>query len=136
MPDPRDIVRYDDIDIQTATFIIDGTSVTYSATAAGGSAQVGQWVQLTAARTVGLTGNGSEVLGLLLVVHHDGKCTVQTGGYATGPATGTVNAGDRVVGSATAGSVRAAAAATLADVAAQRGFVIDASTPARTVVLL
>ena len=140
MPDPRAVLDYTHIDPQTVTFSIDNSSIVYSSTVAGGSAAVGKAVRLTGNSTVGLTVDGSHVLGRLQQVEYDGKCTVQTGGFMKLPGglAATLTAGSQVVGAAGTGGVpgyiRNAAAATLAEVAVARGNIIDASVATEVVV--
>lgn len=81
------------------TFKIDNSDITYSATAAGGSAVVGRAVMLSAAGTVRLTGAGTHVLGKLLQVEADNYCTVECGSVVTLPkGDNAIAVGDRVVG--------------------------------------
>jgi hypothetical protein len=83
--DVRATVRHEGNHARYETYKIDGTEITYSATAAGGSAQVGLAVALSADDTVDLCGDGEPVLGKLIAVEADGFCTVQIGGFCTLP---------------------------------------------------
>jgi hypothetical protein len=140
MPNPRNIVAYEGIAPVYATYLIDGSTITYDATKAGGSAQVNLAVVLSASKTVALTQDASAVHGKLILVEADGKCTVQTGGYCTlpGGASATLTPGSRVVGALGAanarGYIRSVAAATLAEVAVARGEIVDAATATAVVV--
>lgn len=120
-----------------------GTGYTYSDSVVGGATQVTGANACSMSANPGEvipTGNGTRVVGQLILVDSPDsistKATVRTHGICIFQGTGTINEGDAIVGSATAGKVRAAAPATLADVAAQRGFVIDASDINKVVVEL
>src|SRR5919109_45378 len=126
MANPRNVVDFTDIDAKRETYKIDNSTITYSATEDGGSAQVGLAVELSADDTVALTQDASKVLGKLLKVEADLKATVQTRGYTKLPAgTGaTLTIGGAIVGDldgSNRGYIRLAVAATLAEVAVQRG---------------
>jgi hypothetical protein len=100
MADPRLAVDFEGLHLHTATFEIDGTSITYSASERNGSAAVGKAVTLTADDTISLAGNNEVVLGKLLVVHSDGFATVQWRGGMSLPAGegATVTVGTPIVG--------------------------------------
>lgn len=130
MANPRKTVEFEGIGAVTATFAIDASTITYDATKAGGSAQVGLAVTFSADRTIQLVGDGEFVLGKLLTVESDGYATVQTHGYMTLPGgTGaTLTRGAAIVGDllvAAEGYVRAAASGTAAELIVCRGFIID-----------
>ena len=129
------------------TFKIDNADITYSATAAGGSAVVGRAVMLSAAGTVRLTGAGTPVLGKLIQVEPDNFCTVECGSVVTLPkGDNAIAVGDKVVGdtlAAARGYVRGVAAAGAAyaeaaadDTQAGRHTVLDASVATAVEVLL
>lgn len=141
MADPRGSLDYAGIQYEAETYNTDGSSIVYSATATGGSAAVGKAVRLTAARTVGLTIDASEVLGKLLLVEADGKATVQTKGYMQLPsgAGAALTLGSQIVGdldTAAPGFIRAAASAVAAELVVAKGEIIDAADPAAVWVLL
>lgn len=132
MANPRNTIDFTELLNEQVTYLHD-SSIVYDATKANGSAQVGLAVRLTADDTVGLTQDATGVHGKLILVEPDGKCAVQVRGYCTLPggsgATFTLGAG--VVGdldTAAEGYVRGRAAATLAEVAVQRGRVINDNT--------
>ncbi len=114
MADPRLNVGYNDIGAKYATFKIDNSTITYSATADGGAAatMLNHAVYLSLADTVALATAGSAVVGKLLKVESDNMCTVQVKGGMTLPA-GTNNAGANAlaVGAKIVGDVDALAAA-------------------------
>lgn len=135
MSSVRNIVSFQDLYVQTATFKYNA-DFTYSNSAVNGSTATGLAVKMVADQQVGLTTDASHVLGKLLFVHDDVFCTVQTGGYAFMPVgnAATVTAGTKIVGALGAASakgyVRSVAAATLAEVAVARGVIVDSSTAA------
>lgn len=142
MTDPRAVIRHTGNHARYETFKIDNSEITFSATAQGGSAQVGLAVALTTDDTVDLAGDGEAVLGKLVSVESDLYCTVQIGGFCTLPAgnAATLTLGRKVVGALNASSakgyVKAFAASgsyTAAEVAlaaATRGLIVnnDATT--------
>ena len=85
MADPRKRVVLEGLFARYATYAIDNSTITYSATAAGGSAQVGLAVTLSADATVQLVGDGEAVEGKLIEVYSDNFATVQVGGFCTLP---------------------------------------------------
>jgi len=139
MADPRAILDYTHIDPQTVTFSIDNSTITYDAAEAGGSAQVGLAVKLSADATVALTTDGSQVLGKLLLVEYDGKCTVQTGGYMKLPSGSgaSLTVGKAIVGDldgSDAGYIREVATGTAAELGVCTGAIIDSSDADNVVV--
>jgi len=87
MADPRADVRHvNAADKVFRTFKIDNSTITYSATEANGSAQVGLAVTLSADDTVKLVGDGERVVGKLIQVYADNYATVQIGGPMELPA--------------------------------------------------
>lgn len=84
MADPRDAISLVGIRPLRVTLTIDNSSITASATAAGGSAQVGRAVGLSADNTVELLQANNPLLGKLISVNvadSDLRCTVQVGGF-------------------------------------------------------
>jgi len=143
MADPRAIVRYEGIAPDYATFKIDNSTITYSATASSGSSQVGMAVTLSADQTVALAADNNAVLGKLIRVGSDNFATVQVAGGMTLPAGSsvTLTAGQKVVGclgpSSAKGYIRNPVAltgsyvqTTQQDIANSRGIVVDASSQA------
>lgn len=138
MADPRKTVDHNEIKPINLTFAIDNSTITYSATVAGGSSQVGQAVKLSAADTIALVGNADHVLGKLILVHKDNYATVQVGGVVTlasGSGGPTLTVGSKVVG-ATGGGIRSATASTAAEVAVARGMILDAGATGAVEILL
>ncbi|MCC6457272.1 MAG: hypothetical protein IT328_20125 [Caldilineaceae bacterium] len=135
MANPRDDVRFEGIGYKAQTFKIDNSTITYDATKANGSAQVGLAVTFSAAKTVQLVGDGEAVVGKLIQVEADGKAVVQTGGYASFPG-GTsagLTLGKKIVGDllvAAEGYIREVATATAAELGVARGQIVDASDTA------
>lgn len=148
MADPRDTISLVGIRPLRVTLTADNTSITYSSTAAGGSAVINRAVKLSADNTVSLTTAASHVIGKLLSVAADLRCLVQIGGFMTLPK-GTNYAGavgDRIIGDvlvAAEGYVKhvAAAGGTYAQsesnaILAGRGTVYDDSDSALVLVHL
>jgi hypothetical protein len=100
MTDVRAVTKSDGIGALYKTYKIDGTEIVYSATAPGGSAQVGLAVALSADDTVDLCGDGEPVHGKLIAVEADGFCTVQIRGFCTlpGGTSATLTVGSKIVG--------------------------------------
>lgn len=134
MANPRNTVDFTDLEpLLRATFIIDNSTITYSATTAGGSAAVGLAVNLSASKTVRLVSDAEPVLGQLISVEPDLKCTVQLGPVVTlpGGTSATLTPGSKIVGAllvAAKGYIRSVAPATLAEVAVAKGEILDAAT--------
>lgn len=82
MANPRKVIVHDGIGFRAETFWIDGTTLTWSATAENGAVGVGLAVGLVAGtkHTVELVVAGQGVLGRLDNVAADGACTVQIEG--------------------------------------------------------
>ena len=132
MADPRADIEFDGIKAEFVTFAIDDSTITYSATAVGGSAQVGLAVAFSASGTVELAGDGEEIVGKLVSVEKDGFCTVQTAGYMTLPAgtSASLTPGKKIVGDllvSAEGYIREVATGTAAELGVARGMIVDAS---------
>lgn len=142
MADARNTVVFVGIGYEAETFLIDNSTITYSATAVGGSAQVGLAVTLSADKTVALTQDGNAVVGKLVSVENDNKAVVQTGGHVTlpGGASATLTRGSRIVGalgaSSARGYIRSAAAGTAAEHVVSRGMILENGTTTAVVVRL
>jgi len=141
MADPRNSVAFEGIGYEAQTFLIDNSTITYSATVANGSAKVGLAVAFSASKTVELAGDGEEIVGKLISVESDNKAVVQTGGYMTLPAgTGaTLTPGKKIVGDllvSAEGYIREVATATAAELGVARGMIVDAGTTTAVVVKL
>lgn len=143
LTNPRNTVKFDEIDSDDkATFLYDNSTITYSATAANGSAAVGLAVKFSAADTVALATDGSAVIGKLLAVEPDGKCLVQYGGYVTLPGGNgaTLTRGKKIVGavdgSSNPGYIREVATGTAAELGVARGYIQNAADTAAVLVNL
>lgn len=100
---PRNIVGYEETaDPIDLTFKIDNSTITYSATAANGAAttMIGMAVTFSADDTVALCADGDAVVGKLISVTSDNKCSVRIHGYVTlpGGASATLTRGKKIVG--------------------------------------
>lgn len=131
MADPRSTVDFTDIDAEYATFIIDNSTIVYSATQVGGSAQVGLAVNLSASKTVQLADDATRVLGTLIKVEADNKATVQISGVMTmkGGTGATLTPGTPVYGdllSAAKGYIQTCPTTTAA-APLGRGMILDAA---------
>ncbi len=124
------------------TYKIDDSTITYDGTKAGGSAQVGLAVTFSAADTVALCADADEVVGKLILVEADDKCTVQTEGTMTLPGgdSATLTLGTKIVGDLGAASakgyIRSAASAQAAELLVARGRIENAGTTTAVVVTL
>lgn len=142
MADPRNATTRKGIRPQVETFPIDGTSITYSATAARGSAQVDLAVKISGNNQIGLVDTNERILGKLLHVEPDGMAAVQTGGYVElpGGAAATLTPGTPIVGaqgaSSAKGYIKTADNAQVAQATAGRGIITDASTTTAVEVML
>ncbi|MHC4088675.1 MAG: hypothetical protein ACYSVY_00075 [Planctomycetota bacterium] len=131
MADPRLTAGWDGIGAVYATCKVDASTITYSATSAGGSASVGLAVTWSAnAKVIETVADGEFVLGKLIKVEADGIATVQIAGHMTLPAgtTATLTLGKAIVGDllvAAEGYIREVATATAAELGVQRGFIVD-----------
>ena len=133
MADPRLGVSYDNLLDEVETYLIDDSTITFSAAQSGGSSAIGMAVSLSAADTVQLCSDAEEVIGKLIKVASDGIATVQIKGAMTLPGgTGaTLTLGSKVVGDllvAAKGYVRIVNTAVDAEVALGRGYILNAST--------
>ena len=142
MADPRNAVSFDGIAATYETFLIDNSTITYSATVANGSAKVGLAVALSGNGTIETAGDGEEVVGKLVKVEADNKAVVQTGGYMTLPGGdgASLTPGKKIVGdlnaSSAEGYIREVATGTAAELGVARGMIIDAANTAAVIVRL
>lgn len=132
MADPRLVVNNEGVEPKYRTYLIDNSQITYSATTAGGSAQVGLAVNFSADNTVRLAGDGEGVVGKLIQVEPNLVCRVQVGGCMTLPAgTGaSLTRTKKIVGallSSARGYIREVATATAAELGVARGFICNAA---------
>lgn len=144
MTDPRINPSLVGVDARYNSFKIDDSTITYSASAEGGSDQVGLAVRLLpgSAKTIELVGDGERVLGKLVKVEADGTGTVQTHGGMTLPGgdSATLTVGSKIVGDLGAASaegyIQSVADPTTLDptqaqllaLNASRGHIIDPTT--------
>jgi len=134
MADPRLTVGFDELGAVFASFKIDNSTITYSATADGGSSAVGKAVALSAADTIELVGDGEEVVGKLVKVESDNIAVVQIKGgmHLPGGSGASLTLGKKIVGDLGAGSaegyIREVNTAQAAELGVARGFIVDADT--------
>lgn len=141
MSNPRLAVNNEGVGAEYATYEIDAVSITYSATVAGGSSQVGLAVTLTDDNTIATAADGEEIEGKLIKVEADGWATVQVGGYMTLPAgtSASLTNGKKIVGDllvSAEGYIREVNTGTAAELGVCRGRIIDNSTTTAVVVCL
>lgn len=143
MADPRLSVDNNEVAAEFASYKIDDSTITYSATEDGGSDKVDLAVTLTAGsqNVIETVGDGEFVLGKLIKVEKDGIATVQTKGYmelAAGTSA-TLTEGKAIVGDllvAAEGYIREVATATAAELGVCRGWIDDPTTTTAVVVCL
>ena len=139
MASVRNIVAFKEINPTFVTFTYNA-DFTYSADANGGSTAVCLAVKMVGDKQVGLSTDAAHVIGRLVRVHDDVFCTVQVSGFCLLPvgSSVTVTAGLKIVGalgaSSAKGYVRNVAVATLAEVAAASGRIVDTSSAANTLI--
>ena len=140
MSDPRAAVSNVGTNYRALTFAIDDSTITYSATVAGGSSQVGLAVTLSDDDTVKLTEDGEYVLGKLIAAYPDNFATVQVGGVCELPGGdgATLTLGEKIVGALGAanakGYIRAVATGTAAELGHARGAIHNNNTTTAVVV--
>lgn len=117
--------------IQTDTFIADGVTITFDRTLAGGAAttMLNKAVSLSADGTVQLASDAEAVIGKLLLVEADLRCTVQTGGITTFPGgnAAALTRGGKIIGALGAASAKGyirVAAASAAELILARGQIL------------
>lgn len=141
MADPRLTPSNLGVDPEYRTYLIDASTILYSATTANGSAQVGLAVTFSAAKTVALTADGDRVVGKLIQVEPNSICRVQIEGPVTLPAgTGaSLTLGKAIVGAllgAAKGYIREVATGTAAELGRETGWIVDATDTANVEVEL
>lgn len=141
MSDPRNDVNHIENRAGLETYKIDDSTITYDATEANGSAEVGRAVTLSTHDTVALAADGEEIEGKLISVEADDKCTVQVKGMMTlpGGTSATLTPGKKIVGDllvAAKGYIREVATGTAAELGVARGRIVDASVTTAVVVEL
>lgn len=137
MADPRLVVTNVGVEPRYRTYLIDNSTITFSATVSGGSAKVGLAVTFSAANTVQTVGDGEAVIGKLIQVEANNVCRVQIGGCLTLPGgTGaTLTLGKAIVGDLGGGGsdegyIREVATGTAAELGVSRGFIANAGDTA------
>jgi hypothetical protein len=135
MADPRNAVAFEGIRYSAETFLIDNSTITYSETAANGSASVGLAVTLSTDETVALAADGELVLGKLIKVESDNKAVVQTKGYCTlpGGTSATLTVGLKIVGDLLVSAAGYIQAVSTQDTVS-RGIIINNDTTTAVVV--
>jgi hypothetical protein len=134
---PRNIVGYEETglpDIQT--FKIDNSTIVYDATKANGAAttMINKAVTLSADDTVALAADGEFVLGKLISVEGDNKCSVKVHGHVTLPGGNgaSLTRGKKIVGALNASSekgyIREVATGTAAELGRARGYIQNSGT--------
>jgi hypothetical protein len=141
MADPRKAVRFQEVGQKQRTYKIDNSTITYSATAANGSASVGLAVTMSADDTVALTGDADRVRGRLEQVFADGYCSVTDEGYVELPGgTGAaLTRGKAIVGdllAAAKGYIREVDTAVAAELGKMGGEIINNGVTTAVVVKL
>lgn len=133
MADPRDAWAQNDVDLEYDTYLIDDSTITYSATAPYGSTVAGLnlAVSLSADGTVKLAADAEAIVGRLELVEADNKAKVAVRGKRMrfkGGTSATLTRGFKIVGDllvAAPGYVREAASGTAAELNKGRGYIID-----------
>lgn len=132
MADPRLVVANEGVNPIYRTYLIDASTILFSATTAGGSVSVGLAVTFSAANTVALAADGNAVVGKLIQVEANSICRVQIGGCMMLPAgtAASLTRGKKIVGaalSAAPGYIREVATGTAAELGVARGFISNAA---------
>jgi hypothetical protein len=142
MPDPRNVVNFESIDANYATFSTDGVTIVYDVTQIDGAAvtTIGQAASLSAGSTVQLAADAQAVIGKLILVESDAKATVQIEGFQRLPGglSATLTLGSHVVGALGAASargfIRSASGSTAAEIILMAGRIIDATDTTNVIV--
>jgi hypothetical protein len=126
MSDTRADVDFTGIAPISLTFDIDDDTITYDKIKVGGSDGVGLAVELTGDHEVGLVSDNGVVLGKLIKVEADKKCTVQVGGAMKLPqgTSATVSVGNQVKGDLLVSAKGYVQNAAMGD---GRGLILDAT---------
>lgn len=139
MADPRNTVGFEGADLGTLTFIPDGVTIVFDATLGGGAAAatIGKAVSFSAGATVQLASDAEAVVGKLILVESDLKCTVQVDGCTTLPGGNgaTLTAGTKIVGALGAASAKGFVRnAVASESPKQNGMILDATDTANVVI--
>lgn len=135
IPDPRNVISLESIDANYVTLIPDGTTIVFDITQLDGAAvaTIGQAVSLSGNSTVQLASDAQGVIGRLVSVEADLKCTVQFEGFMRlpGGSSATLTLGSRIVGALGAASakgfIRSASGSAAAEIILMAGRIIDAT---------
>jgi hypothetical protein len=139
MANPRNTVKFDGINYNAQTFFTD-SSISFDRDEPNGSAQVGLAVKMTGAKTVGLTTDGSGVVGVIQSVESDDKASIHVGQYVEFPGGdgATLTLGSKIVGdlgpASAPGYIRVVATGTPAELGVAKGEIVDAADPTKTMV--
>lgn len=149
---PRNIVGFEETDgPHDLTFKIDNSTITYDATKANGAdtTMIGKAVTLSADDTVALAADGDAVVGKLIAVEGDNKCSVRVHGFVTlpGGSGATLTRGKKIVGALGAASAKgyirdvvvaaaSYAAAEANEMQKARGLIISVGTTTAVGILL
>ena len=143
MADPRLSVSFEDVEAVYASFKIDNSTITYSATSSGGAAatMIDHAVTLSAAGTVALAADAEQVVGKLIKVESDNMAVVQIKGGMTlpGGSGASLTLGKAIVGdldTAAKGHIREVNTADVDEVGRARGIIVDAGTTTAVQVIL
>lgn len=142
MADPRNVVNFESIDANYATFITDAVTIVYDATQIDGAAvaTIGQAVSLSAGSTVQLCNDADAVIGKLILVESDAKATVQIEGFQRLPGglSATLTLGTHIVGALGAASakgfIRSASGSVAAEIIRMAGRIIDTTDTTNVIV--
>lgn len=136
MANPRKTPSRLGIGLLTATFIADGVTILFDRTQPGNAtaAILNKAVSLSADGTVQLASDGEAVVGKLILLEADLRCTVAIGGIVTlpGGASATLTRGGKIVGAlgpaSAKGFVRVAAASAAELILARGQIITNADT--------
>ncbi len=142
LTDPRNKVNNAESGARRKTYKIDNSTITYDSTKANGAAttMIGKAVTLSTDDTVALCADGEPVLGKLILVESDNKCSVQVAGVMTlpGGASAALTLGKKIVGALGAASakgyIREVATATAAELGLARGWIENNDDTAAVIV--
>jgi hypothetical protein len=142
MADPRNVVSFESIDANYATFSTDAVTIVYDVTQIDGAAAatIGKAVSLSAGSTVQLASDAEAVIGGLVLVESDAKGTVQIEGFQRlpGGSGATLTLGSHIVGAlgvaSVKGYIRSAVGTVAAEIIRMSGRIIDATDTANVVV--
>jgi hypothetical protein len=140
--DPRNIVAFESIDANYASFLADGVTIVYDVTQLDGASvtTIGFGVSLSASSTVQLCNDADMVIGRLNIVESDAKAMVQIEGFQRLPGGNgaTLTLGTHIVGalgpSSAKGYIRSVNSSVAAELAKQAARIIDVSDTTNVIV--